>query len=205
MSSPTLQPPVREWHKQTPNNATYYLISTSPSKLSHAFINASFASKEMYWAKPLPARELDLMLAHSLTLGLYALSPPTEDSSPSSPRTPSPTLANDPSTSPEGLAAEEREYAQIGLARFTTDHVSFAYLSDVYIEPAHRASGLGAWLMQCCAEVLDGMPFLRRAMLMASEDVGQAYYARVFGMRDIAGSQRGLVCMTRKGPGSGLE
>ncbi|KAM0719606.1 hypothetical protein Q7P37_003736 [Cladosporium fusiforme] len=174
-TDPNLQPPILEWHKQLTSNdtTTTYLISTSPSKLNPTFINASFATPDMYWAKPLPLPALELMLAHSLTLGLYIQTP-------------------------------HQESQQIGLARFTTDHVSFAYLSDVYISPAHRARGLGAWLMQCCAAVMDGMPHLRRAMLMAAEGAGAEYYGRVFGMRDVAGSQKGLVCLTRKGEGSAL-
>lgn len=189
------QPQPQEWHKRT--NDTSYLISTSPSKLDHEFINASFASKDMYWAKELPSPHLELMLAHSLTLGLYKHTP-----NPSSPRTPSPTLA-DPENEPSSF--DEDEWQQIGMARFATDHVSFAYLSDVFVHPEHRASGLGAWLMHCCAEVMDGMPFLRRAMLMASESAGKDYYGKVFGMQDIAGLHRGLVCMTKTGPGSALH
>lgn len=185
-----MTPPPQEWHLQIAT--TPYLISTSPAKLDHAFINASFAHKDMYWAKPLPADTLALMLQHSLTLGLYKHCP----AEPSSPRTPSPTLEQ---RDPLG-----EEWQQIGLARFATDHVSFAYLSDVYIASEHRAAGLGAWLVRCCGEVLDGMPFLRRAMLMASEGVGEAYYGKVLGMEDVHGQDAGLVCMSRRGPGSAL-
>lgn len=177
--SPTTHPPPREWHEQI--DQTPYLISTNQSLLDHAFINASFASNDMYWAKPLPSRDLDLMLSNSLTLGLYE----QQQQAPPSQTTPPP-------------------HRQIGLARFATDHVTFAFLTDVYISPAHRASGLGAWLIACCGEVMDGMPALRRALLMASEGAGAAYYEKALGMRDVGGEGHGLVCMSRKGPGSAL-
>jgi hypothetical protein len=90
-------------------------------------------------------------------------------------------------------------------ARFATDHVTFAYLTDVYINTDHRAGGLGSWLIECCREWMDGLPFLRRSMLMASEDFGKAYYAKAFGMEDVAGMGHGLVCMSKTGPGSPLD
>lgn len=205
MSATTPPPPIQQWHHDTPT-ATY-LISTSPALLSHSFINASFADPGMYWAKPLPAPELALMLSHSLTLGLYILQNNNNNnhspSSPSSPRTPSPTLASDPNTN-TNTENDSNEWQQIGLARFTTDHVTFAYLSDVFISPSHRGDGLGAWLVACCGEVMDGMPFLRRAMLMASREVGKEYYGKVFGMQDVGEFKGDLVCMSKKGRGSGL-
>ena len=185
---------AREWYKSVDN--TSHLISTDPEMLDHDFITASFASPDMYWANELPRKDLALMLEHSLTLGLYK-----HAGEPSSPRTPSPTLKN-----PDNENITGEDWEQIGLARFATDHVSFAFLTDVFINPDHRASGLGSWLIECCNEWMDGLPFLRRAMLMASDDVGKAYYAKAFGMEDIAGdgAKHGLVCMTKTGPGSAL-
>jgi GNAT superfamily N-acetyltransferase len=46
---------------------------------------------------------------------------------------------------------------QIGMARVVSDFATFAWLCDVYIEPAHRGSGLGRWLV----EVVSGHPDLR--------------------------------------------
>lgn len=191
-SMATQQQQIREWHKDIDSA---YLISTNPKLLDHNFINASFASSDMYWAKEMPLDQLALMLGHSVTLGLYKYSP-----EPSSPRTPSPTLEE---SEPE--IHKEEDWQQIGLARFATDHVTFAYLTDVYISRDHRASGLGSWLMKCCGEWMDGLPFLRRAMLMASESVGKDYYAKAFGMEDVAGMGHDLVCMSKTGPGSALN
>jgi hypothetical protein len=192
MSTNQQQAPVREWQKETEST---YLVSTDPKLLDHDFINASFAGPDMYWAKELPRDQLALMLEHSVTLGLYKYS-----LEPSSPRTPSPTLADSESGGPK-----EEDRQQIGLARFATDHVTFAYLTDVYINRDDRAGGLGSWLIECCREWMDGMPFLRRSMLMASEGFGKAYYAKAFGMEDVAGMGHGLVCMSKTGPGSALN
>lgn len=38
--------------------------------------------------------------------------------------------------------------ALAGCARVTTDFVTIAYLSDVFVAPAHRGSGLGVWLVE---------------------------------------------------------
>lgn len=41
------------------------------------------------------------------------------------------------------------EHKQIGIARMITDHATFAYLCDVYIEEEYRGQGLGKWLLEC--------------------------------------------------------
>jgi GNAT superfamily N-acetyltransferase len=38
--------------------------------------------------------------------------------------------------------------AQVGFARVVTDHATFAWLCDVYIDRSARALGLGTWLAQ---------------------------------------------------------
>jgi GNAT superfamily N-acetyltransferase len=43
-------------------------------------------------------------------------------------------------------------HAMIGCARAITDFTRFAYLSDVYLEPAYRGHGLGRWLVQTMLE-----------------------------------------------------
>lgn len=40
----------------------------------------------------------------------------------------------------------------IGFARLVTDHSTFAWLCDVYIEPSYRGQELGKWLMKCTLE-----------------------------------------------------
>jgi GNAT superfamily N-acetyltransferase len=43
-----------------------------------------------------------------------------------------------------GLYAGDR---QVGFARVVTDHATFAYLCDVFIDETYRGHGLGKWLM----------------------------------------------------------
>jgi GNAT superfamily N-acetyltransferase len=49
---------------------------------------------------------------------------------------------------PSVVLGQYHDAALIGGARALTDFARFAYLSDVYVEPANRGHGLGAWLVQ---------------------------------------------------------
>ena len=40
------------------------------------------------------------------------------------------------------------EGRQVGMARVVTDRATFAWLCDVYVEPAHRGHGIGAWMIE---------------------------------------------------------
>ena len=42
--------------------------------------------------------------------------------------------------------------SQLGLCRWVTDYSTFAWLADVFVEPAHRGSGLGGWLIQIATD-----------------------------------------------------
>lgn len=165
-----------------------YLISTSPTLLSASAINAAFALPALYWCKPLPLPTLPTLLSNSLCVGLYIQSPP-------------PTIS-----SIATAEADESQYEQIGLARLITDHVTFAYLTDVYVLPEHQGQGLGKWLISAVDEILEGMEVgLRRALLITGEGVGERFYERELGMKRMGGEGgRGLVVMSRKGGGSGF-
>ncbi|KAK5152553.1 hypothetical protein LTR04_006409, partial [Oleoguttula sp. CCFEE 6159] len=180
------------WHRTADDKS--YLISTSRTHLDPSFINTALGAEEMYWARPLSPPSLQTMLDNSLTLGLYvispALPPPRSSSSPSSPRTPSPT------SNPNSDGAEELQ--QIGMARFITDFVSTAYLTDVYVLPAHRGGGLGKWLVACCKDVIESLPDLRRAMLMASPGAGERFYEKALGMKAINQKVEHIVPMSRR-------
>ena len=39
--------------------------------------------------------------------------------------------------------------AQIGFARIVTDHLTFSWLCDVYVDPAYRGRGLATWMIEC--------------------------------------------------------
>lgn len=66
--------------------------------------------------------------------------------------------------------------AQVGYARIVTDEVTFAWLADVIIDPAHRRRGLGKLLIDGLLTDLE--PFgLRRVVLKASVE-GRGLYER---------------------------
>lgn len=60
---------------------------------------------------------------------------------------------------------------QVGFARMITDHATYAYLADVYVDKRHRSLGLAKWLMQV---ILDhpSLTGLRRIMLATKDAHG---------------------------------
>lgn len=133
------------------------------------------------------------MLDSSQTLGVYKVSPAVpaaaSASEPSSPRTPSPTLEQE----------QQETYQQIGMARFITDHVTTAYLTDVFMDPDHRHFGLGKWLIACCKEIMESMTAFRRGFLMASPGAGEEFYAKSLGFWDVHEEHDKCIAMTRRG------
>ena len=65
---------------------------------------------------------------------------------------------------------------QVAYARVLTDHTAFAWVCDVYVDPAHRGRGIGGRLMEAVIAHLEPMG-LRRAVL-ATHDAHDVY-ARV--------------------------
>jgi ribosomal protein S18 acetylase RimI-like enzyme len=179
-----------EWRKSIKGEE--YLISTALHKIDRNFVNNAFESADTYWAKPVPQDQLEMMLANSMTLALYhvvpAIPPAKDAGSPSSPRTPSPTMEND----------SMEQLKQIGMARVVTDYITMAYLTDVYILPECRALGLGKWLIECCADAFDAIPAMRRTLLMTSSETAKTFYANQLGMSDILNEKEHLSCMTRR-------
>ena len=57
---------------------------------------------------------------------------------------------------------------QAAFARVITDRATYAYLCDVYVEPAHRGGGLGKWLIECVVAHPD-LQGLRRFCLMTRD------------------------------------
>ena len=53
---------------------------------------------------------------------------------------------------------------QIAYARVVTDHATFAWLCDVYVDPSHRGGGLGSWLIDTIVSTL-ASPHLKRVLL----------------------------------------
>ena len=63
---------------------------------------------------------------------------------------------------------------QVGFARVLSDDVSFAWVADVFILEAHRARGLGTFLMRC---IVESNPHVSRLVLGTRDAHG--VYAKV--------------------------
>jgi GNAT superfamily N-acetyltransferase len=78
---------------------------------------------------------------------------------------------------------------QVGMARVVSDFATFAWLCDVYIDPAHRGGGLGRWLI----EVVSDHPDLRRVgrWLLATSYSHSLYAA--FGFTELPHPDRFMI------------
>ena len=70
---------------------------------------------------------------------------------------------------------------QVGFARVVTDHATFAWLADVYVEAEHRGRGLGKRLLEAVLSHPD-LAGMRRWML-ATADAHDLY--RGFGFHEL--------------------
>lgn len=67
----------------------------------------------------------------------------------------------------------------VGYARVVTDHATFAWLCDVYVDRGHRGRGVGRALLERVTSELAGLQ-VRRALL-ATGDAHELYAAYGFG------------------------
>ncbi|CAB4694138.1 unannotated protein [freshwater metagenome] len=72
-----------------------------------------------------------------------------------------------------------RDGSQIGFARAVSDHNSFVYLADVYVDPAFRGHGLGIELVR---EMVENGPLSNRRWLLHTSDAHDLY--RKFGFAE---------------------
>ena len=89
----------------------------------------------------------------------------------------------------------------VGFARLITDHVTFGYLTDVYVLSEHQGRGLGRWMRQCLNEVVSEWPMLRRCILFTRGETAARMYRKTIGMMEWDGQKAGLIFMERPGPG----
>ena len=61
----------------------------------------------------------------------------------------------------------------IGVARVVSDHATFAYFCDVYVDEAYRGKGIGPWLTRAIVEELQGLGINR--FLLATKDKHAVY------------------------------
>lgn len=171
-----------------------FLISTDKTLLSIPAINHAFGLDLIYWTNPVPETVLQEIVDNSFCLGLYAIC----DSS----TTPlnAESLSNGDKDK-DNFKPDSKKLKQIGFARLVGDLITFAYFTDLYVLPEYQGLGLGGWLIDCIGEVLDGMPYLRWAMLRTSLEKSQIAYERKLGMKVLQSGeiQDGPVMMGKKG------
>lgn len=120
-----------------------FVISTEKSFLDR-YLVFRYLNRESYWAKGIPKDVVVKSIKETpLVFGIY-----------------------------EGNPAEE-DARQVGFARVITDFATFAYLSDVFVLPAHQGLGLGKWLL----EVIMNHPELQgiRRFALATKDAHSLY------------------------------
>jgi GNAT superfamily N-acetyltransferase len=78
---------------------------------------------------------------------------------------------------------------QVGYARVVTDHATFAWLCDVYVEPSSRGAGVGTALIERVAVEL--APYRLKRVLLATADAHDLY--RGFGFEPLAHPSRFMV------------
>ncbi|MFE9053183.1 GNAT family N-acetyltransferase [Streptomyces rubiginosohelvolus] len=67
----------------------------------------------------------------------------------------------------------EGEGTQVAYARVVTDHATFAWLCDVYVDPTHRGRGLGVRLATAVRDHL--APYALKRTLLATLDAHELY------------------------------
>ncbi|KAF1941723.1 hypothetical protein EJ02DRAFT_193881 [Clathrospora elynae] len=83
----------------------------------------------------------------------------------------------------------------IGMARMITDYTTLAYLTDVYLLPAHQGQGLGKWVIACCRDICLEMEQLRFMVLLTGSEEAQKLYRQELGMQKLDSAEEPLVCM----------
>lgn len=91
--------------------------------------------------------------------------------------------------------SEDDKKEPVGMARVVTDYTTLAYLTDVYLQDAHRNLGLGKWIIHCCREIAIEMADLRFMVLLTGSEQAQKLYRRELGMAVLDGREVPLACM----------
>lgn len=152
-----------------------FWISTDPALFPINQLTEIFDSPAFYWAKSLTPDAFREALDNSLSFGVYE-------------------------KSQSGTPSDTK---LVGIARLVTDFVTFAYLTDVWVDPTLQGRGLGSWLIRCIQEVLDKMPHLRRTMLLTGDwERSVPFYEKLMDMSLVEPKRgEGLAVMESKGRG----
>jgi GNAT superfamily N-acetyltransferase len=166
-----------------------YLASNHADLISLDFVMSAYRDKTggVYWATPMDAEMTRLMVQNSCIMGLYRVL--SDDGA---------TVAEATTTQPD----QQQQLEQVGMARFITDHVTHAYLTDVYVAPHMRRRGLGTWLVECCDGFVGAMPSLPKFMLATSNPRRNAqFYQQMLGLTVREQDPDRHLIMVRSGPG----
>ena len=165
--------PIISWRRDD-----NFVISTDPSLIPLDDLNEFFNSME--WAKPLPDEELRNTVQRSLCFALYE------------------TLEVENHSGHNSGGSRQRKL--IGFARWITDMVTVAYLTDVYILPSHQGKGLGTWMMGCIDETFKSLEHLRGMILIVQPGSrSELLYRKHLAMDDL---ESPAILLDRKGRGS---
>ena len=81
-----------------------------------------------------------------------------------------------------------------GFCRMVTDRATFAWLCDVYVDPAHRGSGAGSFMVGCAVQHPDVTNVKRQ--VLATADAHGLY--EKFGFRQLSDADRGRWMMRER-------
>ncbi|OHF02551.1 acetyltransferase [Colletotrichum orchidophilum] len=175
-----------------------YLISTDASLIPVPQLNAAFASDAVYWAKAMPEAIMREMLQSSLCFGLYdtTCANPQQELGGAAQVDDDDNNKNSNNNNDDDTAEPEEhqrpQHRLIGFARLITDFVTFAYATDVWVDPALQGNGLGRWLLGCVQEMIEAMPCLRKSLLFTdSWEKSVPFYEKVMKM-SVVGGQPGV-------------
>ncbi|SEQ79156.1 Acetyltransferase (GNAT) family protein [Streptomyces sp. yr375] len=127
----------------TPPLAEGYEISADPARVDAERVHR-WLSTDAYWALGRDREKQDRAIAGSLNFGVYATA-----------------------------SGEQAAGDQVAYARVVTDFATFAWLCDVYVDPAARGKGIGTALVAAVRDHL--RPHGLRRILLATHDAHGVY------------------------------
>jgi GNAT superfamily N-acetyltransferase len=147
----------------TIRRADGYELSTDPGRIDVDRVHR-WLSMDAYWALGRPREVVERSIRNSLVFGVYRADDTKSDNG-----------------------------RQVAYARAVTDSATFAWLCDVYVDPAERGRGLGTWLASSVRDHLADTGV--RRILLATNDA-HAVYAKA-GWTPLATPQRWMELDTR--------
>lgn len=185
----------------------HFLCSSDPALIQLDALHRAMDSDLLWWAMPLEPHRLATMVANSVCLGMYRVS------------------TSDGGGGGGTRTGNEEGREMVGFARLITDTVTFAYLTDVYVLPAYQRRGLGAWMMRCLREFIEGSgvsgasnpsspgwPDLRSLWLVASTPAAARMYMAALGAEGVARyrptpgePESGMILVEMPGPANGIK